>query len=213
MLSIFVTGIGTGVGKTLACAIFCEALGADYWKPVQAGGLEQSDALTVRSLVKNPKTHVHAEAYRLSQAMSPHAAAAADGIRIEPDKIAVPQTNNSLIIEGAGGVMVPLGDEFLMIDLMERLGCEVVIVSRAYLGSINHTLLTWEALERRRIPMLGVLFNGPAAPASEGFIREYTGLKMIGRVDEEREITPQIVSAYAAKFRQAMMFLHRRKEL
>ncbi len=213
MLSIFVTGIGTGVGKTVVSAILCEALGADYWKPVQAGSLEQTDSMVVKSLLTNTKSKIHPEAYLLKQPMSPHAAAAIDGLHIEPDKIAVPQTSNSLVIEGAGGLMVPLNEASLMIDLIERLQCEVVLVSRNYLGSINHTLLSWEVLNRRRIPLLGVLFVGAEASSSESFIRSYTEMSMIGRIEEEAEISPEVVRFYAAKFKQTLMFLHRRKSL
>jgi len=213
MLRIFVAGIGTGVGKTLTSAILCEALGADYWKPIQSGTIESCDSETVRGLLSNSQSRVHPETYRLSAPLSPHAAAAAEGLTIDPEKIILPVTTNSLVVEGAGGVMTPVTSEFLLIDLIERLGCEVVLVSRNYLGSINHTLLTYEALERRRIPILGLIFNGVLNSASESLIREYTELSMIGRIDEESMIDRPRIAAYATKFKQALMFLHRRKSL
>jgi dethiobiotin synthetase len=213
MLKIFVTGIGTGIGKTLTCAVLCEALEADYWKPIQAGNLDHSDAIVVKSLLSNSKSQIHGEKYKLSQPMSPHAAANIDGVQIDLKSITLPRTSNSLVIEGAGGLMVPLNDEALMVDLIAQLGVSVVVVSQNYLGSINHTLLTCEAIERRRIPILGIVFNGDAAPTSESFIRDYTELSMLGRINQEREITAAVVSAYAEKFRHTLMFLHRRKDL
>jgi dethiobiotin synthetase len=167
---IFVTGIGTGVGKTIVSAILVEKLNADYWKPIQAGDLEQSDTLMVKQLVTNPISYFYPEAYRLTQPYSPHKAAALDGIVIDPEKIVLPETDNQLIIEGAGGLMVPLNDSFLMIDLIKKLDAEVVLVSRNYLGSINHTLLSVEALKSRDIPLKAIVFNGDTDEWSENIV-------------------------------------------
>ncbi len=167
---LFVTGIGTDVGKTIVSAILVEKLKADYWKPVQAGDLENSDTMKVKSLVSNTKSVFHPEAYRLTQPFSPHKAAALDGIEIDPANIQLPQTTNRLIIEGAGGLMVPLNDKFLMIDLIKQLDAEVVLVSKNYLGSINHTLLSMEMLKQKKIKVKTLIFNGERDEYSESLI-------------------------------------------
>jgi dethiobiotin synthetase len=175
---IFITGIGTGIGKTIVSAILVEKLQADYWKPIQAGDLEQSDTITVKKLVSNPISYFYPEAYRLTQPFSPHKAAALDGIEIDPAKIIIPETDSQLIIEGAGGLMVPLNDNFLMIDLIKQLDAEVILVSRNYLGSINHSLLSIEALHNRGITIKAIIFNGLIDEYSEKAItsRAKTGI-------------------------------------
>jgi len=173
MKPLFITGIGTDVGKTIISAIIVEKLQADYWKPVQAGDLDNSDTIKVRKLVNNPISVFHPEAYRLTQPFSPHKAAHLDGIEIDIDKIVLPQTNNQLIIEGAGGLMVPLNNKHLMIDLIERLSADVILVSRNYLGSINHTLLSISALNNRGIKIKALVFNGEADEYSETAIIDY----------------------------------------
>jgi len=175
---LFVTGIGTGVGKTYVAAHLVETLQADYWKPIQSGDLETTDTMRVRSLVKNPISVFHPEAYRLTQPFSPHKAADLDGLVIDPSKIVLPQTENKLIIEGAGGLMVPLNYEFLMIDLIRQLQAEVVLVVMHYLGSINHTLLSIEMLKQKNIPINCIVFNGIKEAYSENVIRKrYTELR------------------------------------
>lgn len=170
---LFVTGIGTGIGKTIVSAVLVESLQADYWKPVQSGDLDNSDTLYVQSLVSNAKTVFHPEAYRLTQPLSPHKSAALDGIEIDPSTIIAPQTENTLIIEGAGGLMVPLNHTFLMIDLIQQLNAEVILVVKHYLGSINHTLLSLEALRSRNIPITALIFNGEPNESSESVIRGF----------------------------------------
>lgn len=197
MKRYFITGIGTDVGKTVASAIIVEALKADYWKPVQAGDLHNTDTMKVKELVSNPDSKFHTEMYRFSKAMSPHAAAAAESITIEPGKLFLPETANTLIIEGAGGLMVPLTNQFLVINLIEQLKAEVIIVTRNYLGSINHTLLTVDALKNRNIPIAGIIFNGPATATTEEFILNYTGLKCLLRISEEAIIDKKTVLKYA----------------
>ena len=181
---IFVTGIGTGIGKTIVSAVLVEKLKADYWKPVQSGDLDNSDTAKVKSLITNTTSVFHPEAYRLSQPFSPHKSAAIDGITIDPQKFALPATNNVLIVEGAGGLMVPLNNRFLMIDLIKQLNAEVVLVSQNYLGSINHTMLSIYALKQEHIPMKGIIFNGAKDIYSEEFILEYSGLKLLGHIPE-----------------------------
>lgn len=192
-----VAGIGTEIGKTVASAVFVEALKADYWKPIQSGALTDSDTDTVRRLISNPVSQLHPEAYRLTQPLSPHAAAELDGVTIDPASITLPQTDRGLVVELAGGLMVPLNSTYLNIDLVQQLGLPVLLVSRNYLGSINHTLLSVEACRTRHIPILGILFNGPTVRASEEFILSYTRLPCIGRINQEDAVTPEMVSKYA----------------
>ena len=191
---LFVTGIGTGIGKTLISAILVEKLKADYWKPVQAGELDNSDTMKVKSLVSNTTSVFHPETYRLTQPYSPHKAAMLDSIAIDEKEISLPQTNNQLIIEGAGGLMVPLNDHFLMIDMVKQLDAEVVLVSQNYLGSINHTLLSVEALQQRNIPIKGIIFNGEANSSTEEFILSYTKVKLLGKIEMLTDISKQSVA-------------------
>jgi len=182
--TFFVTGIGTGIGKTIVSAVLTEKLKADYWKPVQSGDLDYSDTLKVKSLVSNPLSVFHPETYRLIQPFSPHKSANIDGIIIEPEKFIIPQTTNNLVIEGAGGLMVPLNDTFLMIDLIKQLGTSVILVSQNYLGSINHTLLSVKILKQYNINIAGIIFNGEGNTNSEEYILNYTGIKLLGNIPE-----------------------------
>lgn len=199
-MKIFITAIGTDSGKTLVSAIIVEALGADYWKPIQAG--EPRDTDTVKSLVGNSASRFHPEAYLLKIPASPHASAQREGIEIELSKIKAPSTHNDLVIEGAGGVMVPLNQQDFVIDLATHLGTSVVLVSNLYLGSINHTLLTADLLKSRNIPVLGIVFNGVSNPESEQIILHHTGYPLLLRVNQEKVVSPQIVRHYADLFLQ-----------
>ncbi|TPE44413.1 dethiobiotin synthase [Pontibacter mangrovi] len=200
MKQYFVTGIGTDVGKTVAAAILTEALQADYWKPVQAGGLDFTDTDTVKSLVSNERSVFHPEAYRLKMAASPHKAAAAEGVEIDVKGMKLPDTQNNLIVEGAGGLMVPLNKRYLVLDLVQQLGLEVILVSRNYLGSINHTLLTAEVLRYRKIPVAGIIFNGEENATSEDFIVKYTGLRRLPSIRQEADFCKDTVAEYAKTF-------------
>ena len=199
-MKLFITGIGTDVGKTVASAIVTQALEADYWKPVQAGDLELSDTHKVRARVANEKSQFHPNAYALNTPASPHLAAELDGITIDLKKIKEPQTNNHLVIEGAGGILVPLNDTDCIIDLI-RPDYKVIVVSRHYLGSINHTLLTIEALKSRKIPLAGIIFSGDENQATETIILNKTGVKLIGRIDNEPYFDANVIAYYADKFR------------
>jgi len=179
---IFITGIGTGVGKTIVSAIVTEKLKADYWKPVQSGDLDNSDTMKVQSLVSNSVTKFHPEAYRLTQPFSPHKSAAIDKITIDMQNIILPKTDNQLVVEGAGGLMVPLNDNFLMIDLIKQLNARVILVSQNYLGSINHTLLSVHALKKYNIPLIGIVFNGPKDIYSKTYILNYTDVTELGQI-------------------------------
>ena len=184
----FVTGIGTEIGKTISSAVLVEKLKADYWKPIQAGDLDNSDTLKVQNLISNSVSKFHPEVYRLTQPFSPHYAAELDGVDIDLNKIIIPQTINNLIIEGAGGLMVPINRKDLMIDLIKKLDVEVILISKNYLGSINHTLLSIEALKSRNINVKGIIFNGVKNEASESIILERTQLNYLGRVSEMENI-------------------------
>jgi len=184
----FITGIGTEIGKTISSAVLVEKLKADYWKPIQAGDLSNSDTIKVQNLISNSISKFHPEVYRLTQPFSPHYAAELDGVNIDLNEIIIPQTNNSLIIEGAGGLMVPINRKDLMIDLIQKLDVEVILISRNYLGSINHTLLSVEALKSKNIYVKGIIFNGVKNEASESIILERTGLNYLGRVPEMENI-------------------------
>ncbi|RNI27348.1 dethiobiotin synthase [Rufibacter immobilis] len=197
----FVTGISTDVGKTVAAAVLTQALQADYWKPVQAGGLDHTDTHTVQRLVSNPRSVFHPEAYRLQMPASPHTAAAAEGVRLSLEQIVLPSTQNHLIVEGAGGLMVPLNEQELVLDLIQNLNLEVVLVSRNYLGSINHTLTSAEVLRYRNIPVAGILFNGEPNPSTEEFILNYTKLPALPRLLEETDLNQETVQRYAQTFR------------
>lgn len=200
MKRYFISGIGTGVGKTVMSALLCEALQADYWKPIQAGDLENSDTLTAQGLVSNSKTHFHKEAYQLPFALSPHASAENAGMEIDISHIQIPKTNNTLVIEGAGGLMVPINYETLYIDLLPLWNVEVVLVSRHYLGSINHTLLSAELLKQRNISVKGIVFNGDENHQSEKVILKLSGLKMLGRIPETSTIDKHFIQTHASTF-------------
>jgi len=183
MRGYIVAGIGTEVGKTIVSAIFVQHLGADYWKPVQAGGLKNSDTRIVRDLAPGGASF-HPEAYRLEQAMSPHAAAGLEGLTLRREKMALPKSGNTLIVEPAGGLMAPLAPGLLNIDLIQDWNLPVVLVSSYYLGSINHTLLSIEALKRRNISLLGLVFNGDPVESTRSAILESSGLRSL--LDIER---------------------------
>jgi dethiobiotin synthetase len=197
-VNYFVTAIGTDSGKTLASAILCQALEADYWKPIQAG--LPRDADTVKSLIVNPITQIHPETYFLKTPASPHASAKADGITIEQQKITLPKTKNkNLIIEGAGGCLVPLNDTEFIIDLIRFFNAEAIVVSDLYLGSINHTLLTIEALLKREITIKGIIFNGKENKESMNIILKHTGLMKLLHINREPSIDFDVVKKYATQ--------------
>ncbi|MCM8570940.1 dethiobiotin synthase [Gramella jeungdoensis] len=199
----FITGIGTEVGKTIVSAIVTEALKADYWKPVQAGDLDNSDTHKLRRLVKNSETVFHDNAYALNTPMSPHAAAEIDGVKIKVKDIKPPETKRDLVVEGAGGLLVPLNEKETIIDLIAK-DHVVVLVSRHYLGSINHTLLSIEALKSRGIDKIGIIFSGEENPSTEDVIRKIGKVEVIGRIDEEPYFDEMVVSEYAEKFRKKL---------
>ncbi len=201
MRKIFVTGIGTDVGKTFISAILTEALQADYWKPVQSGSFLGSDKERVKNLVSNSTSRFHDETYLFEKNVSPHAAAEAEQVTIDINKITLPVTQNNLIIEGAGGLLVPLNDQVFIADLITKFDSEVVVVSVNYLGSINHTLLTLEALKARKLKLTALIFNGSRNPATENIIIQHAADTPIFFVNRETSITPETIVKYAPLFK------------
>jgi dethiobiotin synthetase len=205
-MKVFITGIGTDVGKTIVSAIVTEALEADYWKPIQAGDLDNSDSHFVKSKVKSQKSKIHPNSYQLQTPASPHYAAQIDGIKIDLKKIIEPKTSNHLVIEGAGGILVPLNDTDCIIDLILP-DYKVIVVSRHYLGSINHTLLTIEALKSRKINVVGIIFSGDENKATEEIILNKTKVKFIGRIENEPYFDQNVIKYYADLFRENILNL------
>ncbi|TKS57545.1 dethiobiotin synthase [Mesohalobacter halotolerans] len=202
----FITGIGTDVGKTVASAIVVKALQADYWKPIQAGDLEYSDTHKVKAMVNDETIHYHKNAYALKTPMSPHAAAEIDGLQININQITRPKTSQPLVIEGAGGILVPLNSKNTIADLITK-DDKIILVSRHYLGSINHSLLSLECLKKRGFENIGIIFSGNEHPTTEDIILSKTSAKCIGRINEEQEFTPQIIARYAKTFRENLLNL------
>jgi dethiobiotin synthetase len=203
-MKLFITGISTDVGKTVASAIIVEALQADYWKPIQAGDLENSDTHKVQSLISNTQSQFHPNSYALQTPASPHLAAAKDGITIDLNQIQEPATTNHLVIEGAGGILVPLNDTESVVDIIQP-DYKVIVVSRHYLGSINHTLLTVEALQNRKIQVAGIIFSGDENTSTESIILSRTGLAYIGRIVQEPYFDSNVIAEYADAFRDSLM--------
>ncbi len=181
MNGFFVTGIGTDIGKTVVSAVLVEALKADYWKPIQAGNLDFTDSDFINEYTIHHQT-IHSEEYLFTEPVSPHLAAKFDNKYIDFQHIIIPKSNNYMIVEGAGGLLVPLTHEYLIIDLIIMLQLPVILVSMNYLGSINHTLLTILALKEKNIEIAGIIFNGEPNIETENYILKYTGIKLIGKI-------------------------------
>ncbi len=178
MMRIFITGTDTGVGKTLVSAWLCRHFGFDYFKPVQAGLLPMTDSEWVK---RHAGCHTYPEAYRLREPASPHYAAQREGRQITLDNIRLPAAQR-LVVEGAGGVMVPLGNKYLMLDLIARLGLPVLVVASTRLGTLNHTLLTLQALRLQRLSVLGVILNGPLCDMTARTIAEYGSVPVLQQI-------------------------------
>ncbi len=214
---IFVTGTGTDVGKTIASAILCEALEADYWKPVQAGFDNGTDATLLKSLISNKKTIVHPEIYKLKLASSPHIAARKEGINIGLDKIVqefvsiqslISNRQSSIIIEGAGGLMVPLNETEFIIDLVKKLNAKVVLVSKNYLGSINHSLLTASVCKQNNLDVLGWMFNEDYMNYEEE-IESWSGYTKIATVPTCGHVNAGFVQEQALLIKHSLQFFLR----
>jgi dethiobiotin synthetase len=201
--TIAILGIHTGIGKTITSAVMTEALGAHYWKPVQAG-LEERDTDTVSRLITNGPARVHHEAVQLKMPASPHTAAAAEGITIDHTTFVFPRTTSPLLVETAGGVLSPISHRATMADFVAHFQLPAILVSQNYLGSINHTLAAIEVIRYRGIPLLGVVMNGTSDLSSESFIESYTGVPIIARVPHFHNVTREDVVTCALAIRPAL---------
>jgi dethiobiotin synthetase len=200
MSAIVVTGTDTGIGKTVFAAALTAALDADYWKPVQAGLDEETDSQCVARLGQIPAHRIHPEAYRLTTPCSPHRAAEIDGVVIDPSNLS-PPTNDLLVVEGAGGVMVPLTRDLLFADQIAKWAYPTILVARTALGTINHSLLSIEALRVRGVPLLGIAFVGDENEDSEATIAKFGNFKRLGRLPLLNPLTSATLSrAFAENF-------------
>lgn len=231
MQPIFITGIGTDVGKTVVAAIVTEALQADYWKPVQAGYDDGTDSEWVNKMLSNQKSNIHPETYKLKTAASPHLAAKEEGVVIDLNKIVKqynaieqidgqqtsddrqraaanykPQTTNYLTIEGAGGLLVPLNEKEFVLDLIKKLKAKVILVSRNYLGSINHSLLTAKVCRQNKLEVIGWIFNDNYMHYEEQIVN-WSGYPKIGSVDYVLEPDKTFIKKNAAAIQSRLMDL------
>jgi dethiobiotin synthetase len=191
---VFVTGIGTDVGKTVVSAILCEWLKANYWKPIQSGAPEGGDSKTLKNLVSHSSFEIFKEAYTFDAPLSPHAAAKLEGKKIQVDSIIPPESKNPIIIEGAGGLLVPLNYRNETIcDFIIHLNAQVIVVVKEYLGNINHTLLTVSHLEKNNIKIAGFVFVGEELPHTWDIIKKTTGLPLLFRVPIFNELNKNTI--------------------
>lgn len=196
---LFVTAIGTDCGKTLVSAILTQALQADYWKPIQAG--LPRDTETVQSLVSNASSVFYTERHLLLNPMSPHAAAAKENIHIHLNDFELPTKDKPLVVEGAGGILVPINDEHFVIDIATRLSLPIVLVANLYLGSINHTLLSIQELKRRNLPCIGIIFNGQANESSQTIIQKHSPFPILFHVPLLPVVNKTVVEKIAFELR------------
>jgi dethiobiotin synthase len=198
MKALIVTGTDTGLGKTMVCAMLMLALDGFYWKPIQSGTTDGADTQRVAALTALPPARFLPERYVLSQPLSPHRAAELDGIAIAPETLDLPEipVGRWLIVEGAGGALVPISRTLLQTTLFSRWQAPVIVVARTALGTINHTLMTLEALQRRAIAIAGIVFVGEAMSDTERTIVEFGGVRRLGRL-------PLLAAPDAASLRQA----------
>jgi dethiobiotin synthetase len=191
----FVTGTDTDVGKTVVSAWLVARLGACYWKPVQAGNHPETDSAIVRRLTGASPDRILPEAYLLPEPIAPHEAARRAGIAIDMERLLPPPCNGPLVVEGAGGLMVPLTDRAYVIDLATELHLPIILVTRSTLGTINHTLLSLEAIRRRGLPLAGVVVNGPETPHNRAAIERYGQVEVIAEIPWLDQLTPATLMA------------------
>ena len=202
--TIAILGIHTGIGKTIAAAVLAQAIGADYWKPVQAG-IAERDALTVKDLLTDGDKRVHDEAVVLSQPLSPHAAAVIDDVEVDHTKFRWPDTSKTLLVETAGGILSPMSGSSTMADFVAYYDMPAILVAQNYLGSINHTLLSIEVLKSRGIRLLGIVMNGVANASSETFITHYSQTPVIARIPHFDKLDKESVSACALQIKESLL--------
>jgi dethiobiotin synthetase len=196
-MNYFVTGIDTDSGKTIASAILCKALNYNYWKPIQAGLPKDSEV--VKTLA--PEITIYQERHLLKTPASPHAAAKIDGVNININDFVLP-AESKLIIEGAGGCLVPINDTNFVIDIARHLSTSIILVADLYLGSINHTLLTSKYLKSNNLPVKGIIFNGDENTESEKIILQHTAYPCLLRIRRESVITSETINKYAARLKE-----------
>ena len=209
MKPIFITGIGTGIGKTLVSAILVEAYQADYWKPVQAGFSAGTDLEWISNLISNKKSKLHPETYKFQMAASPHIAARAENKEIKLKKIIdsyqqLETSNTRLVVEGAGGLMVPLNQKEFVIDLIKKLEADVILVSRNYLGSINHSLLTASVCRQNDLKVIGWIFNDQYLNYEDEIV-EWSGFKKIGSVPKAQEVNRAFIQQQAELLKKTLI--------
>ena len=200
MRGFFVTGTDTDVGKTVVSAWLLAHLDACYWKPVQAGTEPETDTETVRRLAEVPEDRILPEVYVLKEPLAPHEAARREGISIDTARLVAPQDDRLLIVEGAGGLLVPLNEQDYVIDLIEDLNLPVILVARSTLGTINHTLLSLEALRRRALVVAGVVINGPESPHNRAAIERYGRTQVIAEIPRLDPVTRSALRQIAPEF-------------
>ena len=200
MRGFFVTGTDTDVGKTVVSAWLLAHLDACYWKPVQAGTEPETDTETVRRLAEVPEDRILPEVYVLKEPLAPHEAARREGVSIDMAKLIGPQDDRLLIVEGAGGLLVPLNEQDYVIDLIEDLNLPVILVARSTLGTINHTLLSLEALRRRALVVAGVVINGPESPHNRAALERYGKTQVIVEIPQLDTVTRSALRQIAPEF-------------
>ncbi|MGQ1929768.1 dethiobiotin synthase [Ornithobacterium rhinotracheale] len=205
MKNIFITGIDTDAGKTVAASIAVEALKADYWKPIQSGDLDNTDTMKVQQMVSNSETKFYPEAYRLNTPASPHAAAEIDGVIIDLDKIERPKTENNLIIEGAGGLLVPLNAKQNVADLIQP-SDKVILVTKHYLGSINHTLLSYEYLKNKGFNDIAIWINGEEKTSTEQALKNRVDAFFIERIETLLEVNKESIQNEAQRISESLSY-------
>lgn len=205
--SIAILGIHTGIGKTIASAVIAEAIGANYWKPVQAGTDEQ-DSVLVKTLLTNGANRVHKEAVVLSQPMSPHAAAAIDKVDVDFINFDWPLTDKILLVETAGGILSPMSSTTTMADFVVYYQLPAILVTQNYLGSINHTLMSIEVMKKRGIHLLGIVVSGNTNESSEAFIEQYSGAKIIARIPQLDELNNTAIANAAQHIHDILRYFN-----
>ncbi|MDP6909000.1 MAG: dethiobiotin synthase [Flavobacteriales bacterium] len=200
---LFVTGIGTDVGKTVAAAVITKVLDADYWKPIQCGDLDNTDTHKIAALT-GQKTN--SERYRLKEPMSPHAASDLEGTELRLDGIELPKSDNLVLVEGAGGIMVPLNSDSNYLDMMVRLNLPVVLVTRHYLGSINHTMLSWNVLMNAGLNVIALVISGKQHESTESYFATQMDVPFI-RISELEEVNSETIANEAQRLKPSIKAL------
>ncbi|ODR93866.1 hypothetical protein AUC70_09580 [Methyloceanibacter stevinii] len=195
MSGFFVTGTDTEVGKTLVSAWLLTQLDGAYWKPIQAGTVPTTDSATVQQLAELPVSRVLPEAYLLPEPMAPHESARRANIALDMEKIKLPPHDGLVVVEGAGGLMVPISDGVYMIDLADALDLPIVLVARSTLGTINHTLLSLEAIRRRGLPLAGVVISGPETPHNRAAIERFGKVEVIAEIPQLETVNRDTLKA------------------